>query len=70
MRTVIETPTFQKEPEKIRSEDERLAFIDWISANPPDGEVIPAQTQTVRVKSAGRLLERASTAVFASFIST
>jgi hypothetical protein len=28
MRTVIETPTFQKQAEKIWSESERLAFID------------------------------------------
>jgi mRNA-degrading endonuclease RelE of RelBE toxin-antitoxin system len=41
MRTVIETPTFQKQAEKIWSEDERLAFIDWIAANPLAGDVIP-----------------------------
>lgn len=41
MRTVIETPTFQKQAEKIWSEDERLAFIDWIASNPLAGDVIP-----------------------------
>ena len=41
MRTVIETPTFQKQAEKIWSEDERLAFIDWIASNPLAGNVIP-----------------------------
>lgn len=40
-RTVIETPTFQKQAEKLWSEDERLAFIDWIAANPLAGDVIP-----------------------------
>jgi hypothetical protein len=29
MRTVIETPTFQKQAGKIWSEAERLEFIDW-----------------------------------------
>lgn len=37
MRTVIETPTFQKQAEKLWSEDERLAFIDWDAANPLAG---------------------------------
>ena len=41
MRTVIETPTFQKQAEKLWAEDERLAFIDWIAANPLAGDVIP-----------------------------
>lgn len=41
MRTVIETPTFQKQAEKIWSENERLAFIDWIAVNPLRGDVIP-----------------------------
>ena len=41
MRTVIETPTFQKQAAKIWTDDERLAFIDWIAANPLAGDVIP-----------------------------
>jgi mRNA-degrading endonuclease RelE of RelBE toxin-antitoxin system len=41
MRTVIETPTFQKQAEKLWSEAERLAFIDWIAVNPLAGDVIP-----------------------------
>ncbi|NYT61265.1 DNA-binding protein [Alcaligenaceae bacterium] len=40
MRTVIETPTFQKQADKIWSEDERLEFIAWIAANPEAGDVI------------------------------
>ncbi len=62
MRTVIETPTFQKQAEKLWSEDERLAFIDWIAANPLAGDVIPAANGARKVrwsragsgKSAGR----------------
>ena len=41
VRTVIETPTFQKQSGKIWSKVERLEFIDWIAANPMAGEVIP-----------------------------
>jgi len=41
MNTVIETPTFQKQSEKIWSEEERLDFISWIAVNPLAGNVIP-----------------------------
>jgi mRNA-degrading endonuclease RelE of RelBE toxin-antitoxin system len=41
MRTVVETPTFQKQAEKLWNVDERQAFIDWIAANPLSGDVIP-----------------------------
>ena len=41
MRTVVETPTFQKQAAKLWTDDERLAFIDWIAANPQAGDVIP-----------------------------
>lgn len=41
MRTVIETPTFRKQVDKLWSEDERLEFITWIASNPKAGDVIP-----------------------------
>lgn len=41
MYSVIETPTFQKQADKLWSEDERLDFISWIAANPLAGDVIP-----------------------------
>ena len=41
MKTVIETPTFTKQADKIWSEDERLCFIDYIIHNPTAGDVIP-----------------------------
>lgn len=41
MLTVVETPIFQKQAEKIWSENERLGFIDWIADNPLAGDVIP-----------------------------
>lgn len=50
MRTVIETPTFQKQAEKIWSEDERLAFIDWIARNPLAGDVIPGADGARKVR--------------------
>jgi len=50
MRTVIETPTFQKQAEKIWSEDERLAFIDWIASNPLAGDVIPGAEGARKVR--------------------
>jgi len=40
MKTVIETPTFQKQAAAIWTEDERLAFISWIAQNPLVGDVI------------------------------
>ncbi len=50
MRTVIETPTFQKQAEKLWSEDGRLAFIDWIAANPLAGDVIPGADGARKVR--------------------
>lgn len=41
MRTVIETPAFQKQAGKVWSEDERHEFIEFISCNPDAGDVIP-----------------------------
>lgn len=50
MRTVIETPTFQKQAEKIWSEEQRLAFIDWIASNPLAGDVIPGADGARKVR--------------------
>lgn len=50
VRTVIETPTFQKQAEKLWSEDERLAFIDWIAENPLAGDVIPGADGARKVR--------------------
>jgi hypothetical protein len=41
MFTVIETETFAASARSVWSEDEHLAFIDWISEHPLDGDVIP-----------------------------
>lgn len=50
MRTVIETPTFQKQAEKLWTEAERLEFIDWISANPLAGDVVPGADGARKVR--------------------
>ena len=50
MRTVIETPTFQKQAGKLWSEDERLEFIDWIAQNPQAGNVIPGADGARKVR--------------------
>jgi len=41
MKTIYETDTFKKQVNKIWSEDERLAFVTYISDNPNAGDVIP-----------------------------
>ncbi|MFO1269511.1 MAG: DNA-binding protein [Rubrivivax sp.] len=41
MRTVIETPTFQKQADAVWSAAEREAFIDFIAEHPDAGDVIP-----------------------------
>lgn len=41
MRTVIETPTFQRQADKLWTEDQRLEFLTWLAANPEAGDVIP-----------------------------
>ena len=50
MRTVIETPAFEKLADKIWSEDERLDFIKWISLNPLTGDVIPGADGARKVR--------------------
>jgi mRNA-degrading endonuclease RelE of RelBE toxin-antitoxin system len=56
MKTVIETPTFQRQAEFIWTEEERLAFISWISQNPLAGDVIPGAdgARKVRWSAAGK----------------
>lgn len=56
MRTVIKAPTFQKQADKLWSEVERLAFIDWIAENPLAGDVIPGAdgARKVRWSMSGR----------------
>jgi mRNA-degrading endonuclease RelE of RelBE toxin-antitoxin system len=41
MRTVAESPDFQKRASKFWSEPDYDSFIDWIARNPESGVVIP-----------------------------
>ncbi len=50
MRTVVETPTFQRQAGKLCSEEERLEFIAWIASNPLAGDVIPGADGARKVR--------------------
>jgi len=50
MYTVIETPSFQKQAEKIWTEPERFEFINWISENSLAGDVIPGAQGARKVR--------------------
>ncbi|HEY0955333.1 MAG TPA: DNA-binding protein [Roseateles sp.] len=50
MRTVIETPTFQKQAAKLWDDAERVEFIDWIAAHPTAGDVIPGAEGARKVR--------------------
>jgi hypothetical protein len=39
--TIIETPTFRAEADRLWTEDERLEFAAWLAADPNSGSVIP-----------------------------
>ncbi|CDW92502.1 MULTISPECIES: hypothetical protein [Thiomonas] len=55
MRTVIETPTFQKQANRIWADEERLQFITCIAEHADAGDVIPGAdgARKVRCKRAG-----------------
>ncbi|MCK2097263.1 type II toxin-antitoxin system RelE/ParE family toxin [Thauera aromatica] len=50
MRTVIETPTFQKQADKLWTEGERLDFITWVAEHPEAGDVIPGAEGARKVR--------------------
>jgi len=50
MLTVIETAKFQKLAAVLWTEDERMAFIDWIAVNPLTGDVIPGTRGARKVR--------------------
>ena len=50
MYTVIETPSFQKQAERLWTQDEHHAFIDWIAQNPTAGDVIPGADGARKVR--------------------
>jgi hypothetical protein len=50
MLTLIETPTFRAEADKIWSEAERMDFMTWLSVNPEVGDVIPESAGCRKVR--------------------
>jgi len=50
MRTVIETPTFQKQADAIWRADERAEFIGFIAEHPDAGDVIPGADGARKVR--------------------
>ncbi len=40
MLSIVETPTFVADADRLWSTDERLEFFAWIAANPEAGDVI------------------------------
>ena len=41
MYTVIETDVFVRAAAQVWTDAERVAFIDWLAANPDSGDVVP-----------------------------
>ena len=56
MRTVAETPIFQRYADEIWSSDQRNEFIAWIAANPEAGDIITGSCgcRKVRWAASGR----------------
>ena len=56
MRTVAETPIFQRYASEVWLEAERVEFVNWIAANPEAGDVIRGSggCRKVRWTSAGQ----------------
>jgi hypothetical protein len=42
LQSVVETPMFLRAAEKIWRDDERMALVDYVAANPGAGDVIPS----------------------------
>ena len=50
LRTVIETPTFQRTAKEFWSEDDIFEFVGSISSNPLEGDVIPGTKSLRKVR--------------------
>jgi hypothetical protein len=53
VRTVAETPIFQRYAADVWSDAERIEFINWIATNPTAGDVIPGSGGCRKVRWAG-----------------
>lgn len=56
LKTVAETPVFQRYSHNVWTEAERLEFINWIAANPESGSLIPGSggCRKVRWSASGK----------------
>ena len=56
VQTVAETPTFSRQADKLFSEEERRALIDFLAENPLAGDAIPGTggVRKLRVPASGR----------------
>lgn len=55
MQTVVETPAFLADSQALElTEEERLAIVTWIAANPEAGTVIEGTAGARKVRFAGR----------------
>ena len=56
MQTVVETPTFMRQADKLFSEDEKRELIDFLAKNPLAGDNIPGTggVRKLRFATAGR----------------
>ena len=70
MLTVIETVTFQKQAASVWTEDERLAFISYISVTPNAGDVIPGGSgmRKVRWTMAGKGKRGGARVIYITFL--
>lgn len=50
VRTVIETPAFQKQAAAVWADDERESFIEFIATSPEAGDVIPGADGARKVR--------------------
>lgn len=56
MRTVVETPTFSRQADKLFSEDDKRELIDLLAASPLAGDEIPGTggVRKLRFAASGR----------------
>ena len=56
MQTVAETPTFARQADKLFSEDEKRAVIDFLAENPLAGDEVPGTggVRKLRFGASGR----------------
>ncbi len=54
LHTVVETPEFLRRVRGLLTDAERAALIDYLAANPDDGDVMPHSGGARKLRWAGR----------------